>query len=321
MRLGYACISMEMSSRGITCNRSVRINTIKTTGEAYLDELSLLNIEALRQIILYNESIGIRVFRITSSLFPHLENPAVDELLGHRRNIAFARERLAEVGELARGLGHRLTFHPDHFAQLGSPRPEIIARTNRDLNIHAEIFEYMGYTPELGSVMVMHGGGTYGDKQAAMARWEHNFQQLPKRVSRFICLENDEWQYSVMDLLPLCERNGIPLCIDFFHHEIGHSDQFDIFDEALLKRVVMTWRTRGIRPKCHWSNQQASMRKGTHADYIHDIPKQIMRYCVKYSVDMMCECKMKDRCVQRLLDKHFQKKMVAGRVEWHLRSR
>ena len=322
---------MELSSKGISSSKSIRIDTIKkleaannssvntaaVSASARLIELSLSNIEALLQTILYNESIGIRVFRITSNLFPHMGNPLVDKILGPR-NIDFARDALQEVGKRARGLGHRLTFHPDHYTQLGSPRPEILERTARDLALHAKIFEYLGYTPELGSVMILHGGGVYGDKAETLKRFERNFQNLPAEVRQFICLENDEWQYSVMDLLPICERNNIPLCIDFFHHEIGHSDQFDIFDEKLLARVIRIWNSRGIRPKCHWSNQRVGARKGTHDDYIHEIPKKIMDFCTKYSVDMMCECKMKELCVQRLLDKHFTRHQVGSRIEWRL---
>jgi UV DNA damage endonuclease len=325
VQLGYACISMELSEKGISTSRTLRLDTIPKRGEAYMDELSFSNIDALRQTILYNEELGIRFFRITSVLFPHMENPRADKLLGKRRNIAKFADKLREVGALARSLGHRLTFHPDHFAQLGSPRPDIIDQTIRDLNIHAEILGYLGYTPELGSVMVIHGGGTYGDKAAALARFERNFDDLSTHIKQFIVLENDEWQYSVMDLLPLCERKNIPLVIDFFHHEIGHSHLFDIFDEELLERIIAIWRRRGIKPKCHWSNQKKDARKGTHDDYIDHIPQKILNFCIKYGVDIMCECKMKERCALRLLNKHFIKVEQATpggkkRIEWRLKA-
>jgi UV DNA damage endonuclease len=316
---------MELSERGISTSRTLRLDSILKRGEEYMDELSFSNIDALKQTILYNEELGIRFFRITSVLFPHMENPRADKLLGKRRNISKFADKLREVGAIARGLGHRLTFHPDHYAQLGSPRPDIVEQTTRDLGLHAEIFGYLGYTPELGSVMVIHGGGTYGDKAATLARFERNFDALPEHVRKFIVLENDEWSYSVIDLLPLCERKNIPLVIDFFHHEIGHSDQFDIFDEALLDRIIAIWRRRGIKPKCHWSNQKIGARKGTHDDYIDHIPQKILDFCVKYGVDMMCECKMKERCALKLLQKHFIKieTPVDGgkmRVEWRLKA-
>lgn len=318
MRLGYACISMELSKRGITCSKTVRIETIKTTGEGVLNELAINNIEALKQTIEYNESIGIRFFRITSGLFPHLENPAVDKLLGHTRNIEFAKDKLNEVGNLARGYGHRLTFHPDHFIQLGSPRKEVVMQSIRDLKLHAEIFKYMGYTPALGSVMILHGGGAYNDKLGALKRWEETFLELDKSVRDFIALENDEFTFSIEDLLPLCEKHMIPLCIDFFHHEVMTGS--NIVNENILNRVINIWKNRGIKPKCHWSNQRKGARNGTHSDYINDIPAHIIQFCNKYGVDIMCECKMKEKCAMKLLKKYYNRNVIGGKVMWVYRN-
>jgi UV DNA damage endonuclease len=166
-----------------------------------MDELSFSNLDALLQTIKYNESIGVRVFRITSGLFPHMENPRADKILKHSRNLDKFADKLREIGSLAKSLGHRLTFHPDHFVQLGTPREDILQQSIRDLNLHAKIFNLLGYTPNLGSVMVIHGGGVYGDKQAALVRFEKAFISIDKNTSQFIVLENDEWSYSVMDLL------------------------------------------------------------------------------------------------------------------------
>lgn len=313
VRLGYACISIPLRTKNIYTSRTLTLKSLREKGIAEAKKLAIKNIEDLEKMILYNEENGIRFFRITSNLFPHMENPLALE----RYHMEFAKEALEHVGRVARTLGHRLTMHPGQFAQLGSPREKVVAQTFKDLTAHAKIFEYLGYTPELGSVMIIHGGGSFNDKKAALGRWEANFRKLPQNVARFVALENDEFQYSVLDLLPLCENNGIPLCIDFFHHEVMKPG-FDIFDPALIKRVMYTWRRRGIKPKCHWSNQAPGARKGTHGACVEDIPKKILDICKEYDCDIMIEAKDKDVCTLRMYEKHFKKTIDNGRITWVL---
>ena len=69
----------------------------------------------------------------------------------------------------------------------------------------------------LGSdaVMIIHGGGVFGDKDAAMQRFRENFRKLPKEVANRVVLENDEMCYNADDLLPICEELEIPFVFDY----------------------------------------------------------------------------------------------------------
>jgi len=64
-----------------------------------------------------------------------------------------------------------------------------VPKTLRDLSAHAEILDRIGCGPE--SVMVVHGGGTYGNKEETIKRWGKQFKQLPKHVQnrhpRIVC--------------------------------------------------------------------------------------------------------------------------------------
>jgi UV DNA damage endonuclease len=320
---------MELGARGVTSSKTMRLATLRTkaqesreTVNKFLDEISLANVDALAEVIEYNERLGIRFFRITSHVFPHMDNPEAEAICGRARDIEFAREALGRVGQLARGYGHRLTFHPDHYAQLGSPRADIVERTIADLNTHARIFRYMGYTPQLGSVMVFHGGGSYGDKAAALERWREGFLRLPPETRQFVALENDEFTYGIADLLPLCEREGIPLVIDVFHHSVMFPDTWQsLFDDRdTLDRIAAIWRRRGIVQKIHVSSQRVGARAGTHDDFIDAKAirfDRIMRLVCHYGSDIMCECKFKEICAQRILDEFFVKSQHEdGRVYW-----
>lgn len=64
------------------------------------------------------------------------------------------------------------------------------------------------------SVMIIHGGGVFGDKPAALERFRENYKTLlPDNVKGRLVLENDEICYNVDDLLPICEELNIPLVL------------------------------------------------------------------------------------------------------------
>jgi UV DNA damage endonuclease len=316
-KLGYACISLPMREiHDVYTGRTMILKTLHERGVDAAKQMCLENIEDLIKIIQYNEDCGIRFFRITSNLAPQQLNAA-----GIPYDLEFAKGHLKRAGDLAKKYGHRITCHPGQFAQLGSPRQEVVDRTFDDLINHAKIFQYMGLTPEMGSVMIIHGGGVFGDKPAALQRFEENFMKLPKFTRDYIVLENDEWSYSVLDLLPVCEKLQIPLCVDFFHHQIGHSDKFNLFSGNTIDRCMLIWKKRGIKPKCHWSNQAPGERKGTHADCVTDIPTDMWKVCTKYSVDIMLETKLKDLCLMRMLEKYYDKTITRERVDWTLKEK
>jgi len=334
VRIGYACICLELREKDpeITSTHTITLAKIEKNGLNAAKELALKNIQDLEKILQHNEKNGIRFFRITSNLFPHMENP---RLLGLSNkdthgiyDLEFAKKELAKVGKYAREHGHRLTMHPGQYAQLGSKNPDVITQTIKDLNLHADILLAMGMTPTLGSVIIIHGGGTFGDKPAAITRWKENFRRLPATTAQFIALENDEFQYSVLDLLPLCEELHIPLCIDFFHHDVsqriairdGTISIFNVYDHGILSRVMNTWKLRGIKPKCHYSEQRPNSRPGAHSDCVSEIPRSLINFAHAESVDIMLEVKHKDICALQIYDKYFTKIVHQGRVEWYLKT-
>lgn len=118
-------------------------------------------------------------------MFPY----ASHEIYGY--SLEYCAPLLAQVGALARMYEHRLTAHPGQFTQLGSPRDSVVRSSICELEYHAEMLDRMGVDQD--GVMIIHGGGMYGDKAAALARMKHVIQyDLPARVRARLALENDE---------------------------------------------------------------------------------------------------------------------------------
>ena len=202
MSLGLCCLNTELRNppkkdgkrqEPIFASRTCRIATMKEKGIEYLKELCMQNLEDLKKMLKWNKEHGIHVFRLSSEMFPHMSNPEMflfDEENGREYfKMEWAKSKLQEIGVLAKSLGIRLTFHPGQFNQVGAKDEKVFIKTKVDLDWQARVLEMLGTD---NPVMVVHGGGTYGNKAETIKRWEKNYHRLPDVVKRFLVLENCE---------------------------------------------------------------------------------------------------------------------------------
>jgi len=83
--------------------------------------------------------------------------------------------------------------------------------------------------------MIVHGGGIFEDKEGTLKRIEKNLQTIPDKIKRRLTFENDEFNYGMMDLLPICANFKIPCCFDTFHHSIFNDCEVTA---KLIERIV-----------------------------------------------------------------------------------
>ncbi|KAI5795065.1 UV-endonuclease UvdE-domain-containing protein [Geopyxis carbonaria] len=309
-RIGYACLNtyLRTSNPPIFCSRTCRIETIlkqggyENGGLEYVQSLGLANAKDLSKMILWNEKYGIKFLRISSEMFPF----ASHKVYGY--NLDFAREALGEAGKLAMDLGHRLTTHPGQFTQLGSPRPEVIEASVKDLEYHSQLFQNLGLKGQADkdAVMILHMGGMFGDKGATLDRFRENYTTLlSDDIKARLVLENDDVIWSVHDLLPICEELNIPMVLDYHHHNIIHDPSLragtlDIM--TLFDRIKATWTRKGIKQKQHYSEPcpgtvtGREMRK--HSPRVARLPP-----CAD-DMDLMIEAKDKEQAVFELYRKY-----------------
>jgi UV DNA damage repair endonuclease len=95
-------------------------------------------VEDIKALIEWNEAHGIKFMRISSEIFPFASHD------DHGYSLEFAAKELKEVGDLAAKYNHRLTTHPGQYNQLGSPNPEVVRRTVKDLGC-----KYIRYLPRI----------------------------------------------------------------------------------------------------------------------------------------------------------------------------
>lgn len=318
IRLGYACINTDLREENIFTNRSLILSTAEKRGIEYIKKLVTENLDDLLKILIFNESHGIRLFRLSSNIFPHLGNPK----LNFDYDLDFVKDKLKIIGKYALKHQHRLTMHPGQYVQIGSPNQEVVERSFVDLINHAQLLQMLGYHSTDGSVLIIHGGGVFGDKDQSLVRWEENFLKLPLSVRSYIALENDEFSYGIMDLLPMCEKLKIPFCLDIFHNRISR-DRVPI-TTTLIDRIFKTWTAHGSIPKIHVSEQQIGLKRGAHSKTLNKLPLYLFKlpYLFRTSLDLMLEVKDKEISVFKMYHKYFDIRMDStGRVTYVVKKK
>ncbi len=303
VQLGLCClnISLKQQKPPVYSSRRMIVRIVNEKGIDELKQRILQNLDDLLIMIQWNEDNGIKVFRLSSELFPHKTNPKVPDY-----DFEFAKQHLQKIGELARKYNQRLTFHPGQYNVLASKTKKALEQTIKDLEYHADVLDLMGMGKD--SVMVIHGGGTYGDKPSAIERWVDNYKKLPEKIRKRLVLENCEHSYSIKDCLYMHVLCGVPVVFDTHHHscycQLHPEETFEPVEE-FIPLILQTWGD--IKPKFHVS-EQGSGKIGHHSDYIDIIPSYLLEIPEKYnvSIDIMIEAKMKELSIQKLYEKYPQ---------------
>lgn len=292
MNLGYACINMTLGAQTprITTNRSMIKKTFKTRGISYASELGLQNASDLFQIIKWNVKTGIKLFRISSDVFPWGSEYNLEDLpdFNNISNI------LKDCGIYAKENGLRITSHPGPFNVLVSPKPKVVQNTIIDLELHGKVFDLLGLELSPYNKINIHCNGAYGDKMAAMDRFCTNFANLTDSVKKRLTVENDDKasMYSVKDLMYIHNKIGIPIVFDYHHHQFCTGG---LTEQQALSLAVSTWNKSGVKPVVHYSESKAVHENNTkiklqaHSDYITNLPDTY-----NIDVDIMVEAKAKE---------------------------
>ncbi len=305
VQLGLCCMNttLKKESPPVYCSRRIIVRIIDEKGIQELKKRILNNLADLVKMLVWNEDNGIRVFRLSSELFQHKTNPKVPDY-----DYNFALPLLKMIGDFAKKYGHRLTFHPGQYNILGSPKQKVVDQTIKDLTYHAEVLDLMEL--DKNSVMVIHGGGFYGDKEGTIKRWCENYFNLDEKIRNRLVLENCERCYSIEDCFKIHKLCGVPIVFDTHHFECYkklHPQEVFKPPEEYIKDILDTWKIKDIKPKFHVS-EQGSGKIGHHSDYIDIIPEYLLEIPEKYGVhiDIMIEAKMKELSIQKLYEKYPQ---------------
>lgn len=297
LRFGYvstALVLWEASpSRTLTFTNWKKHD--ETTRKEKLYYLTEQNLKNTLRIIYYNIAHGIDVYRMSSSLVPLATHPEV--MWDFRTPF---KSLFKEIGELVQKHRLRVSFHPNQFTLFTSPKEHITTNAISDMTYHYQLLEAMGLHKDAN--MNIHVGGTYGDKEKAVASFNENFIKLDKHIRMQTTLENDDKTYTAEETLKICEEHDVPFVFDYHHHWANSGDA-DF--EELLPRIFATWERTGKVPKFHLSSPKSESLIRAHADYVDmDFAVPFIQALKTFgkSADIMIEAKAKDKAALQFVE-------------------
>lgn len=285
-KIGYCCINETLAKEGISTNSHIRKKNF-TLDKA--SDIALGNVKNLKKIIDWNRGKGVELFRISSQLFPFADH----EEIGYTIDVL---KDSTEIKEILRSCNFgRLTMHPDAFVCLASPKPDVVNRSIKNIEMHREIGETIGVSD---FVINIHVGGMYHDNpKVVAARFNAAFKRLSKQAQAWLTIENDDkkslWSPNKLHR-HIFQETGTPIVFDFHHHRICNDGEST---EDALNLVKTTWKS-GIVPLVHYSEGRDRELDRAHSDKILELPSS------NFEIDVEVEAKGKELAILDFLERN-----------------
>jgi UV DNA damage repair endonuclease len=272
-RIGFACkwIDSPDQVNGIKpLDDAKQYNTGSTTvawlnrqtkevAEEKLWDLMVGNIESTRKLI---ERIGtlngnLRMVRISSDILPVYTQSDWSYFWRKPDVVSYCEQALGKVGELARVLDVRLSFHPGQFTVLASDNDDIVHRSIEEFEYHADMIRWMGYGQRFQDFKCnVHIAGRRGAQGIRDV-----YPKLSVEARNTITIENEEMKHGLVDCLELYDL--VPIVLDIHHHWVREGEYISSNDPRVAK-VIESWR--GVRPACHYSVSREDVLVGHATD-------------------------------------------------------
>jgi UV DNA damage endonuclease len=295
-RYGYCCINMTLGEgkkeNRITTNRSMVKKTFLERGLGYASENALLNAKDLIKVIKWNNDNGIKMYRMSSDIFPWASEYEFPDL-PHFEEI---RQALLEAGDEAKRCGQRITFHPSPYGVLASVREDVVKNALKDLRQHAEIMDLMGLDQTHFYPINIHVNTTQPTKEEAAERFCNHFHLLSDNVKKRLVVEVDDKksQFTAVDLYEMVHKKiGVPITFDYLHNKCNPSVHTE---QEALALCLSTW-PEGIPAITHYSDSRRNHEDPTakevaHSDWLYE---KIETYGMDFDIEL--EVKMKEKAL------------------------
>ncbi len=295
-RYGYCCINLSLDK--VSTNRGMVKRTFEERGISYASELALRNVIDLRQILEWNFDNGIKMYRMSSDIFPWCSEYEIKDLPDYKaiQNI------LRSCGNFAKITGQRITFHPSPYGVLASDRPDVVKKALKEIAQHAEIFDMMELDQNHYYPINVHVNTTKPSKEEAAERFCLHFQHLPDSAKKRLVLEVDDKrsQFHSVDLYEMVHKKiGIPVTFDYLHNQCNPPE--GLTEKESLELCLSTW-PEGITPITHYSDsrkifEDSTAKEVAHSDWIWKSPET---YGLDFDIEF--EVKMKDLALLKYIE-------------------
>jgi UV DNA damage endonuclease len=255
-RIGFACKFSEYNAKNVL--ESVPELNFRTTTITWLNRQTRdVAVAKLWELITHNvaaaynlvEKVGsleqsLRMVRMGSDALPAYTHVNWSWFFQQADVIRFCEQEFAKVGQLARKLNVRLSFHPGQFTVLASDNDDIVRRSMIEFEYHADMIRWMGYGQTFQDFKCnVHIAGRRGFQGILDV-----YPKLSVEARNTITIENEEMKHGLEDCLNLI--GTLPIVLDV-HHNWVREGEYIALNDSKVQRVLESWR--GLRPAMHYS--------------------------------------------------------------------
>jgi len=272
-RIGFCC--KWLSDNTAKSNIENRDLNGKSTTMKWLREHPETAIERQWELMNFNACAAYNMVERVGSLDPELRQVRLgsEMLQGYTESNwkdwwqqpsvqAHLESIFAPVGDLARELDVRLSFHPGQFCCLVSDNPNTVENSLAEMEYHTDLARWMGYGKRFQDFKInVHVSGRQGP--SAM---RNIVKRMSPELRNCLTLENDEFTIGIDDLIEL--RDIAAIVFDVHHHWIKTGEYFDPQDER-VNYILESWR--GVRPVMHYSQCREDLLVGHDPNVMPDM--------------------------------------------------
>ena len=316
-RIGFACkVQISESKADPKLNQSG--TTIKWLSSQTPDrarerlwDLMRSNVQALAAQIewLGKQPQELRMFRITSDLLTAYTHDDYMPFYFQPDVVQFLESNLSKIGDRARELDIRLSFHPGQFCVLASEQDHVIENSITEFEYHCDLIRWMGFGQQWQDFKCnVHISGRRGPAGIIDV-----LPRLSPEARNSITIENDENSWGIDASLEL--EKHVALVLDLHHHWCHSEGEYIEPNDTRVARIIDSWR--GVRPVLHYSvsreeylhnhatgsrpdytsllesgHKKAKLR--AHSDYYWNTAVNEWALGFWDNFDIMCESKMKN---------------------------
>lgn len=346
-RMGFCCKYMDPDQtqkpkvlKEIQQNFTERQTTVawcnrqdKSVAEERMLDIVEHNMASMLNLVKYVGTLpeNRRMVRFGSNQIPMATQADWRYMWSDQNNIDWMAKGFALVGQAARDLDVRISFHPGQFCVLASDKPDVVERSIEEFEYHVNMARWMGYGKYWQDMKInVHISGRQGAEGIIRV-----LPRLTPEARNMITIENDEMCWGLDESLKL--KDKVALVLDIHHHWIRDEEYIQPNDDR-VKAVIDSWR--GVRPAMHYSySRDEALRPavqpllegqdGRLHDGMWDIKQLLSVNCKKQKLrahsdyypntqandwalsfwpdfDIQCEAKAKNLATQQLYEQAMQ---------------
>lgn len=239
------------------------LNEHTDEAEQRLWDLMTHNISSIHELVKYTGSLpeSLRMCRLSSPILPVATEATWRYFWSKPDVIDYCEKHFGEVGDTARRLGVRLSFHPGQFTVLASESDDVIERSIDEFEYHVNMARWMGYGKSFQDFKInVHIAGRRGPQGIIDV-----LPRLSPEARNTITIENEEMKWGLSDILEL--EKHVALVFDIHHHWVNTGEWISVDDDR-IKRIIDSWR--GVRPAMHYSQPREILKDKVDANKLLD---------------------------------------------------